>query len=235
MLWTAAVCVWIWKPYIDGQQSLEWCWHQRPSAKTRPWHRNIDMSGMYLNKGHIPVPLSFFWAAADVAPSTRSLRKWKSFSDSMHCFLHQWVQVNARSSTQWRRSDGRMHSHVSHRHGAAELWLSYQTRFGEKRLQEHLQRSSWWLQMRTLKLNQTFQNRKTLQTTWSGWRSFKTWKERHIWLKNQHVFVFDLSILFESHNIFNFECQKDIFQQIQNITFLFKFTDLNLFFQNSLI
>lgn len=40
------------------------------------------------------MPLLSFWPAVDTACSTRSLRKSKSFSDSMHCFLHGNITLN---------------------------------------------------------------------------------------------------------------------------------------------
>lgn len=50
------------------------------------------------------MPLLSFWAAVDVARSTSSLKKWKSFSDSMHCFLNK-AKMNPSASPAVRTSN----------------------------------------------------------------------------------------------------------------------------------
>lgn len=67
-------------------------------------------SSLYLYNGHILRPLWSFWAAVDVARSTSSFRKWKSFSDSMHCFLsnnavNQSSTLSVHSFTWWRQNN----------------------------------------------------------------------------------------------------------------------------------
>lgn len=48
---------------------------------------NNDVDELHLYSGHTLSPLLSLWAVVDVTRSTNSFRKWKSFSDSMHCFL----------------------------------------------------------------------------------------------------------------------------------------------------
>lgn len=55
--------------------------------KSRIVPSSLSGKTLYLNIGQTLEPVLLFWVAMNVARSARCFKKWKSFSDSMHCFL----------------------------------------------------------------------------------------------------------------------------------------------------